>query len=283
MPDRQTAFPSKPRTQVVRMGFSMGFTALLSALALGTAGLAVAAAPQTARATQVAQTYKGNTTNDSFNQAKKMLERQVYPDHRVTFYCRAPFDAKKQITLPEGFTTPKHEKRAHRIEWEHVVPAENFGRAFVEWREGASVCVDSKGKAFKGRRCAEKANEEFRLMQADMHNLFPAIGAVNAIRSNIRFGVLPGVPNTFGTCAMKVADGRVEPPEYARGTIARTAKYMALVYPKYRLSRQETQLFDAWDKQYPVDAWECERERRIAKLQGNANPVTREACRKAGL
>ena len=57
MPDRQTAYPSKPRTQVVRMGFSMGFTALLSALALGTAGLAAAAAPQTAQATQVAQTY----------------------------------------------------------------------------------------------------------------------------------------------------------------------------------------------------------------------------------
>ena len=57
MPDRQPAYPSKPHTQVVRMGFSMGFTALLSALALGTAGLAAAAAPQTAQATQVAQTY----------------------------------------------------------------------------------------------------------------------------------------------------------------------------------------------------------------------------------
>lgn len=254
-----------------------GFLSALlgSLLAFGTLTFSAPAA--------AAEHLQGNTTNESFNNAKKMLERKVYADHRVTFYCGAPFDAKKNITLPEGFTTPKHEKRAHRVEWEHVVPAENFGRAFPEWRDGAEVCVDNRGKAFKGRRCAEKANVEYRLMQADMHNLFPAIGAVNALRSNYRYGVLPGVPNMFGTCAMKVADGRAEPPEAVRGTVARTAKYMALVYPKYRLSRQEQQLFDAWDKTYPVDTWECERERRIAKLQGNANPVTREACRKAGL
>ena len=57
----------------------------------------------------------GNTTIDSFNEAKKTLERKVYMDHRVTFYCRAVFDSRKNITLPDGFTTPKHEKRARRI------------------------------------------------------------------------------------------------------------------------------------------------------------------------
>ena len=126
----------------------------------------------------------GNTQIESFNQAKKTLEREVYQDHRITFYCQAPFDSRKNITLPAGFTTPKHEKRAHRIEWEHVVPAENFGRAFSEWRDGADVCVDNKGRNFKGRKCAEKANREYRLMQSDLYNLYPAIGAVNALRSN---------------------------------------------------------------------------------------------------
>ena len=77
----------------------------------------------------------GNTRIESFNQAKKLLEQKVYFDHRETFYCRATFDSKKNVTLPKGFTTEKHEKRAHRVEWEHVVPAENFGRAFAEWRE----------------------------------------------------------------------------------------------------------------------------------------------------
>ena len=57
---------------------------------------------------------QGNTVNDSFNKAKQLLERQVYFDHRVTLYCGAEFDARKNITLPAGFTAQKHQKRANR-------------------------------------------------------------------------------------------------------------------------------------------------------------------------
>lgn len=225
----------------------------------------------------------GNTEIASFNQAKQLLEKKVYKDHRVTFYCQASFDAKKNIDLPSGFTTPKHEKRAHRVEWEHVVPAENFGRAFVEWREGDAKCVDNKGKSFKGRKCAEKANETFRLMQADMYNLYPAIGAVNALRSNYRYSQLPTSPVTFGTCPMKIDGNRVEPPEYTRGAIARTTLYMADVYPQYRLSSADRKLMEAWNKMYPVDKWECLRAERIEKIQKNENTFVKNACRNAGL
>ncbi|PSW87792.1 endonuclease I, partial [Photobacterium iliopiscarium] len=31
----------------------------------------------------------GNTTQDSFNKAKRTLERSVYADHRETLYCGA--------------------------------------------------------------------------------------------------------------------------------------------------------------------------------------------------
>lgn len=248
----------------------------LAALACAASAAALAFAAPAAHA--------GNTTNDSFSQAKKMLEREVYYDHRVTLYCGASFDAKKNIQLPDGFATPKHEKRAKRIEWEHVVPAENFGRFFKEWREGDEACVDNKGRPFKGRRCAEKANLQFRYMQADMYNLYPAIGAVNALRSNYNYGLLPGVPNTFGSCEMKIADRRAEPPERARGQIARSTLYMAAEYaPQYRISRQQRQLMEAWDRQYPVDQWECTRAKRIEKLQGNENKFVAEPCRAAGL
>ncbi len=225
----------------------------------------------------------GNTTNDSFNQAKRLLETKVYHDHRVTFYCQATFDEKKNIELPQGFLTPKHEKRARRVEWEHVVPAENFGRAFIEWREGDSTCVDKRGRSFKGRKCAEKANPTYRLMQADMYNLYPAIGAVNALRSNKRFGMLPTSKVTFGTCAVKIDGSRVEPPEYTRGAIARTTLYMSDAYPQYRLSDADRKLMQAWDKTYPVDAWECRRAERIARIQGNENTFVSEPCRRAGL
>jgi deoxyribonuclease-1 len=94
----------------------------------------------------------------------------------------------------------KHVKRSKRIELEHVVPAESFGRAFSEWwRGGHPECVSSKGKAFKGCNCASKMNQVYRLMQADLYNLYPAIGAVNALRSNYNFTMLPDVESDFGS------------------------------------------------------------------------------------
>jgi deoxyribonuclease-1 len=107
-----------------------------------------------------------NARNYSFNKSKWMLSRQVYFDHRITVYCSAPYDKHNTIALPEGFTTSKYHSRAKRMEWEHIVPAENFGRAFREWRKGDPVCVDTRGKPFKGRNCASKVNMEYRSMQA---------------------------------------------------------------------------------------------------------------------
>lgn len=220
----------------------------------------------------------GNQANDSFNKAKKVLQHQVYHDHRITFYCGALFDQQKNITLPVGFTTQKHQKRAKKVEWEHIVPAENFGRTFAEWREGHPACVDSKGKAFKGRRCAEKVNLEYRYMQSDMYNLVPAIGAVNAVRSNYNFRPLPEASSDFGSCEMKIEDQKAEPPAQSRGAIARTYQYMEVTYPRYRMSRQQQQLMAAWDRQYPVTAFECLRTQRIEALQRNENPVVKQAC-----
>ncbi|MDE7065382.1 MAG: endonuclease [Desulfovibrionaceae bacterium] len=225
----------------------------------------------------------GNSANDSFGKAKQMLERQVYFDHRVTLYCAATFNARKQVTLPEGFTTPAHQKRALRVEWEHAVPAENFGRAFAEWREGDPRCVNNDGKPFKGRRCAEKVNLEYRYMQADMYNLFPAIGAVNAVRGNKQYSALSGPESAFGSCPAKVDGNRFEPPDRAKGQVARAALYMADSYPPYSLSRQQQQLFEAWDRMFPVSGWECRRAKRIETLQGNENLRVKAPCQGAGL
>ncbi|MBO7173697.1 MAG: endonuclease [Burkholderiaceae bacterium] len=234
----------------------------------------------------------GNERIDSFSDAKKKLENQVYTESatRVTLYCAAKYDERKNVKRPSGFSLPLnrdgkpiHEKRARRIEWEHVVPAENFGRAFAEWRDGHPSCVE-KGKSFKGRKCAEKANRQFQFMQADMYNLYPAIGAVNALRSNYNFQMLdPTTPSTFGSCEMKIVDKKAEPPARARGVIARTYKYMDAVYPAYKMSRAQKQLMDAWDTAHPVDRWECTRAKRIEKIQGNENPIVKAQCVKAGL
>ena len=219
-----------------------------------------------------------NTTITSFNKAKKTLEKEVYFDHKETLYCSATFDDKKHVIPSKGFETTKYLKRSKKIEWEHVVPAENFGKTFVEWREGHSLCVDRKGKSFTGRKCASKVNKEYRLMQSDMYNLYPAIGAVNALRSNYNFTMLPSEKSDFGSCSMKIENKKAEPPEPARGKIARTYLYMEESYSRYKMSKSQKQLMNAWDKIYPVSDWECKRAERINKLQKNRNKIMEDRC-----
>ena len=226
----------------------------------------------------------GNTTNDSFTSAKKWLEKDVYYDHRYTIYCNAEFNDDKLVRLPKGFKTDKYSSRAKRIEWEHVVPAENFGRTFAEWRDGHPECVDLKGKPFKGRKCAEQTNKEYRFMQADMYNLYPAIGAVNALRQNYNFTQFQSdTPSSFGTCLMKIQDRKAEPPALARGVIARTYLYFESAYRRYRMSEAQRKLMEVWDKQYPVDSWECERACRIQHIQKNKNKIIQNRCEQKGL
>ena len=220
----------------------------------------------------------GNTTIESYSEAKHLLYHRIYHDHRITLYCEAEFDQDRNVFLPEGFVIPDHIDRAYRAETEHIVAAENFGRAFSEWREGAPQCVNSRGRSFKGRKCAE-TNREFRRMESDLHNLAPAIGAINAKRGNYRFGMLPDVEPAFGVCPMKIRKRVVEPPDTSKGLVARTHLYMSDAYPsRFRLSRAQHQLFVSWDAQFPPDDWECERERRIRRIQGNHNPFTYRSC-----
>ena len=222
--------------------------------------------------------FAQNQSNQSFNKAKKLLEKKVFNKNKITIYCNASFTSLKNVIPPKGFKSDKYKKRSRRIEWEHVVPAENFGRTFKEWREGDPLCVTKKGKAFKGRNCASKLNVEYRYMQSDMFNILPAIGSVNALRRNYNFTLQPGVANSFGSCEMKIKNKKAEPPEVARGQIARIYMYMDATYPRYSISKQQRKLMNAWDKMYPVDSWECERTKKITKLQQSTNAIVQQQC-----
>ena len=162
----------------------------------------------------------GNTTNDSFNKSKKILERVIYkePEHRIDIYCGCQYDEKKVVDFNScGYKPERDNQRARRIEWEHVVPAEAFGQSFREWREGHPDCVDSKGRSFKGRKCVEKVNLEFRKMQSDMYNLYPAVGEINGLRSNYSMAMIPGNQYRFGECRTKIEDRKIEPRPEVRG------------------------------------------------------------------
>jgi len=229
-----------------------------------------------ALATPALADTKGNTTIQSFSQSKKALLSQVYYDHLVTFYCDCPFTMEKQVIPSEKYTPKKENKRSKRIEWEHIVPAHAFGQSFIEWRDGHPECVDSKGKSFKGRDCASKVNVQYRFMESDMHNLVPAVGEINGLRSNYSYGMVPGEKREFGNCDIEIEDRKAEPAPHIRGNIARTYMYMDWAYPGHGvISKKNHKLFEAWNKEDPVDDWERERSRRIEQIQGNKNPFVK--------
>jgi deoxyribonuclease-1 len=216
--------------------------------------------------------FAQNTTIDSFNHAKKFLT-QVFAGHETTFYCGCAYTGSEVDLASCGYQPKKDPDRAKRLEWEHVVPAEAFGQSFKEWREGHAACVNSKGKAFKGRNCARKMSTLFRYMEADLYNLQPAIGEVNWLRSNYSMEMIPGEKREFGACDVEIENRKIEPRPEIRGDIARTYMYMDWAYPGHGIISQSNQkLFAAWDKEDPVDDWERERARRIEALQGNRNP-----------
>jgi len=227
---------------------------------------------------------RGNTTFQSFNKAKKILLKEVYYDHLTTFYCGCPFSINKKIIPSDKYTPKKKWKRAYRLEWEHIVPAHAFGQSFSEWRNGHPECVSSKGKPFKGRNCTRKMVVTFRYMESDMYNFVPAVGEINGLRSNYSFGMIPGEKREFGNCDMEIENRKAEPPPEKRGNIARTYFYMDWAYPGHGIiSKKNRKLFQAWDKEDPVDAWECERCQRIEEIQGNENPFVKEPCQAVGL
>lgn len=216
----------------------------------------------------------------SFSKAKR-LAVEIYDDIPAglaspgSFYCGCEVQRQGKKLIPDlascGYSVRKQQKRASRIEWEHVVPAWAFGHQLQCWQQG-------------GRKNCKRHNTRFKLMEADLHNLVPAIGEVNGDRSNFNFSDWNAVPVQYGRCAMVVdfKARKVQPPQASRGAIARSYLYMQQRY-QFGLSSQQQRLMQAWDKQHPVGGWECERDRRISSVQGWSNPFVAANCPQSGL
>ena len=170
--------------------------------------------------------------------------------------------------------------RANRIEWEHVVPAHHLAHHWdYIWKNGHKNCVTSSGKTYKGRRCVEKTVPQYKLMQADMHNLFPAIGEINGYRSDYQVAIIPGEVMEFGKCDVEIFSRKFEPAPNTRGEVARTYFYMDQAYGDFfELDPKLKEMLISWEKLDPPSPWECERNQLIAAIQGNENEVVSKAC-----
>lgn len=138
------------------------------------------------------------------------------------------------------------------------MPAHHFGHQMQCWQKG-------------GRRACKK-DPQFKKMEADLHNLVPAIGEVNGDRSNYKFGMIEGEKRSYGRCDIEIyfKAKRAEPKKAIRGDIARIYFYMHKQY-NLNMSKQQEKLFTAWAKQDPVDEWERKKNKKVKGIQGSGN------------
>jgi len=203
----------------------------------------------------------------NFVNAKKVLPR-VYVGLQQDIYCGCDYTGKRMDLQSCGYSPRKNLKRAERLEWEHVVPANHLGGQRQCWQKG-------------GRKACSGHDPVFDMMEGDLNNLTPSVGEVNGDRSNMSYGVWARNPrHVYGQCS-SVPDFKTrifQPREAVRGRLARISLYMYTRY-KLRLSGQNRKLWCAWAKEHPVDAWERKRNTRIISIQGEGNPIVNDPAR----
>lgn len=130
---------------------------------------------------------------NNFSQAKAVAAK-IHQDAPGSFYCGCQIDWQGKKGIPDlnscGYQPRKNAARAARIEWEHVVPAWQFGHQRQCWQQGGR------------KNCAK--DPVYRQIETDLHNLQPAIGEVNGDRNNFMYSQWNGGSGQYGQCAMKV-------------------------------------------------------------------------------
>ena len=205
----------------------------------------------------------------NFSESKKFA-KDIYSGNETTFYCGCSYQVKEKKLVPhwdscgyfprnEYTKSGKLNSRSLRIEWEHVMPAWFFGNQMECWKAG-------------GRKACKK-NKLFAKMEADLHNLVPAIGEINGDRSNFTFEHIDGEERVYGACDFEInfKDEVVEPRQSIQGDIARIYFYMSETY-NVPLTQKLQNMLKTWSKLDPVDQKEFERNSKIFRIQGNSNP-----------
>ena len=167
---------------------------------------------------------------------------QLYPNGGRELYCNVRFVAGQRLTV------------------EHVYAA--------DWIATHHGC----------RNRNECLIPAYGFAEADLHNLWPAIGAINSSRGDKRFGEIPGGKPTLPPsvadlkCSYKRtkgADAVVEPRRAVRGDVARSLFYM---HVEYGLDlKGMTPMLKRWHVADPPNRNERSRNSRIEKLQGVRN------------
>lgn len=196
----------------------------------------------------------GQTTFKTYDDARRIFWRELYPKGGTELYCAVPFDGARKNALSLSLSV------------EHMFPAD----AIAETEPG---CTNRNCQVPRVQRA-----------MADLQNLWPALQRVNSSRSKLRYGEIPGedarrytdfCPDfERGTGAKAV----VEPRDDVKGDVARSLVYMHFVYglPLEKAVADRSLLLN-WMHADPPDAEELRRNALIDRLQGTPNPLLLEA------
>lgn len=195
----------------------------------------------------------------NFQQAKSIVYK-MFQKHPMTLYCGCQY-IKKMINFTSCSMHPETNlKRAERVEIEHMVPAQKFTKAFG--CESRTEC---------------RKDSNYAKVEAELYNLWPAVGSVNGARGSKAYRDFPEEPNkekySFEGCPIIIRSEPqgVEPSRDAKGIVARASLFM---HSKHEIpfTHQEMEMYHSWDSAYPPLSWEHEWNSHISHITGYDNP-----------
>ena len=196
----------------------------------------------------------GQRSFQTYDEARRVFWRKLYPEGGTELYCGATFDGARQNPVSQALSV------------EHAYPADAIA-------ETEPTCTNRTCSVTRVQRA-----------MADMQNLWPAFQRVNSSRSRLRFGTLanentrrftdfcPDFERSSGATAV------VEPRDEVKGDLARSLVYMHFVYGlPLENAVADKGLLLSWMRDDPPDTEEMRRNAIIDALQGTPNPLLQEA------
>lgn len=186
------------------------------------------------------------------DEAKKLFFHEIYFSGGFTLYCGSGFGIEIRrngvVEKPLGLVVA------------HVYSP--------SWMKTITACTANMDLG----QC-RRSSRRFRIMESDLHNLYPALGFVNADRGTSLFGSVPRERKVFEACDYEHnrRSGVVEPRPESRGNIARAIMYMHSEYSLPVSPAMRAPLM-RWHRADPVSQREQSRNDQIQKVQGTRNP-----------
>ncbi|MBI5209327.1 MAG: endonuclease [Elusimicrobia bacterium] len=118
-------------------------------------------------------------------------------------------------------------------------------------------------------------------MKSDLHHLLATFIHPNSVRGSLPFGEVRGAGEYHNNGGAKAGQGVFEPPDAAKGRVARAVLYFYTRYHDRNITNggfgpdfwnRKLELILRWNRRFPPDQDEKRRNDLVERFQGNRNP-----------